>query len=280
MKFIRQKVDLNGRTLSIDGVQEFTLSWFNINKGLVCPFQGLDSASKHLLQIFCVQIFQQFQPIEACWRQLQNLWKCSSLWVLFLICCFFCNFYCLFSWIFSRTLFSLLSIFVTMGTHTLISQIQTSSLQNLQKLKYSTCKWAIKKKPSLQQLKQLLFLLLYHSFKSSLLHCDCRGCWENYDVFCRRSGVTTRPVRVRVCRKVPKTVCQVFLSVMLKVCQPVVTSLHANYKPDKSHVTLMTTGNNKMQETEAKLSLVLIQDCHCTYHGPGWPSPKTFHSAT
>lgn len=46
---------------------------------------------------------------------------------------------------------------------------------------------------------------MYHSFKSSLLHCDCRGCWVNDDTFCRHSGVTTCLVRIRVSRKVPKT---------------------------------------------------------------------------
>lgn len=75
-----------------------------------------------------------------------------------------------------------------------------------------------KKNKHIHELIQLLFLLLYHSLKSSSLHCDCRGCWENYDVSCRRSGVTTCPVRIRVSRKVPKTGCEVFLSVLLDAC--------------------------------------------------------------
>lgn len=178
---------------------------------------------------------------------------------------------------FSQVPCSTCSVYLWLWKHTLTNF--TTSNQQFTKLTEIDMQMSYKKKPSLQQLIQLLFLLLYHSLKSSLLHCDCRGCWENYDVFCRRSGVTNRPVRV--CWKVPKTGCQVFLSVMLKACQPVVTALHANYKPGKSHTTLnKTTGNNKVKETEAELSLVLMQDCHCTYHSPGWPSPKTFQSAT
>lgn len=78
-------------------------------------------------------------------------------------------------------------------------------------------------------LKQRLQLLrLVSLLQGCLVHCDCRGCWENHDMFCRRSGVAACPVRIRDSQKVPKMTCEMCLSVALKACQTLVTALLAN----------------------------------------------------
>lgn len=76
--------------------------------------------------------------------------------------------------------------------------------------------------PNSTNRSQLLFLRLHYSVKSSWLHCECRDCWETDDVFCRHSGVTTCPVRIRVSRKVPKTGSEVLM--LVKACPPVCCS--------------------------------------------------------
>lgn len=55
--------------VSVDGVQGFTLSWFDVKT----QFQSLDGAFKHrhLPQALCDWMCQQIQPIETNWSQPQ-----------------------------------------------------------------------------------------------------------------------------------------------------------------------------------------------------------------
>lgn len=94
---------------------------------------------------------------------------------------------------------------VTVKSHFIVFQpfLLVQSLSNQQQKqvkKKNITRWA---KPSLN-----LF------FRRPCNHCEFRGCWEKYAVFCRHSGVTTCQVKVRVRQKVPKTDALLFFSVV------------------------------------------------------------------
>lgn len=80
---------MNERTVNTDGVQEFTLSLFNINM----PVSRSGQSILHTFQQnLCVWIFQEIQP-SMLKSTSKSLWRTSYLGLSFLICCFFWNFY-------------------------------------------------------------------------------------------------------------------------------------------------------------------------------------------